>query len=148
MNLPLLDYRDKLRTKRTAEGLFLWDLARKKWLIQTREELVRQLLVLYLHHERGFPTGLMQTEKKIVAHGHSRRFDLLCYRDATTPLLLAECKAPEVILSQDAIEQVAIYNYAIQAPFLLITNGIEALCCAIDCAKHTYHKCDSIPFWK
>ncbi len=126
----------------------IWCVIRKRWLVQTREEVVRQLLIHFLHREKNYPMGLMQAERGITTHGVEKRFDLLCYQSATRPFLLVECKAPEIALGQDGLEQVAVYNYALQVPYLLLTNGRDSLCCAIDFVEKRFKFLDELPEWR
>ena len=143
----LTEFQNDLKTKRTTDGLLVWCQVRRKWLVQTREELVRQLLIHFLRKKKKYPLSLIQVEKRVIAHGRERRFDLLCYADANTPLLLVECKAPEIKISSEALEQAAIYNYTLQVPYLLITNGITIFCCNIDHKNQSFSRLDDIPIW-
>lgn len=146
--IDLLQHRHLLRTKRSSDQLFLWCPIRNKWLVQTREEIVRQLLVQHLHLCYHYPLGLVQVEKQLTSHGTSRRFDLLCYQDANHPLLLIECKAPEIELGNESLEQIAIYNYALQVPYLALTNGREMICCSINQEARSFTFRDDLPHWE
>ncbi len=119
MGLPLYD----LRTKVEGEQTLVWDLVRKKWLVLTPEEHVRQCLTIYLTAEKGVPTGLVSLEKGLQVDRRHKRYDLLVYDRNGAPLLACECKAPYVLLDQNAALQLAVYNSELKAPFLLWTNG-------------------------
>ncbi len=130
--LDLLRYQNQLRTQRNAGKLMVWGQVRRRWLISTPEEIVRQLVVLFLVEDRGYPIGLIQVEKEIKAHGVSRRFDVLCYNNEAQPILLVECKAPSIELDIQTAEQISNYNFALQVDYLLMTNGPKACCWHVD----------------
>ena len=123
MGLPIYE----LRTKVSGEQTLVWDLVRRKWMVLTPEEHVRQCLVLYLTRDRGVPTGLVSLEKGLRVDRRRKRYDLLVYDRNGEPLLACECKAPYVALDQNAALQLAVYNSELKAPFLLWTNGQHVL---------------------
>lgn len=100
-------------------------LVRRKWLKLEPEEWVRQHLIAYLSTSLGYPIGLMAVEHRLTLNGVEKRADLVCYNNDGQPVLLAECKAPAIKLSQDTLDQAARYNLVLQVPNLLITNGNE-----------------------
>lgn len=123
MGLPIYE----LRTQSEGDQTLVWDLVRKKWLVLTPEEHVRQCLTLYLTSEKGVPTGLISLEKGLRVDRRRKRYDLLVYDRNGDPLLACECKAPYVPLDQNAALQLAVYNSELKAPFLLWTNGQHLL---------------------
>ena len=116
----------------------LWDAIRKKYVSITPEELVRQHLVQYLIHEKKISTGKIAIEKEINLNGLKKRFDVLVYDETLKPLLLAECKAPQIKLTQTVMNQAANYNIQLQVKYLLITNGIEMHIAEIDFKSKSY----------
>ena len=100
-------------------------LVRRKWLKLEPEEWVRQHLISYLSTSLSYPIGLMAVEHRLTLNGVEKRADLVCYNNNGQPVLLAECKAPAIKLSQDTLDQAARYNLVLQVPNLLITNGNE-----------------------
>lgn len=141
LNFPLLNV--QLRQKEGFQEV--WDVVRKKWIFLTPEEWVRQHLMHYLNTEKDFSLSLMAVEKTIKVNGMNRRYDLVVYDNTGKPLLLAECKAPDVKLSQGTFDQAARYNMTIRVPYLLITNGLEHFCCKIDFEKESYSFLQEIP---
>lgn len=117
--LPIYD----LRTRDEDGVRQVWDRLRKKWLVLTPEEHVRQCLVEYLVNEKGVPQGLISQEKGLSYDRRRKRYDLVVYGRDGKPLLACECKAPYVPLDGAAGMQLAVYNRKIGAPFLLWTNG-------------------------
>ena len=137
----------QLRLKRDGDAVMVWDVVRKKWVVLTPEEWVRQHLMHYFHAELRCPLTLMAVEKSLKFNGMSKRSDLVVFSSKLTPLLLAECKAPEVELSQAVFEQAAMYNSTLGVPFLLITNGLQTFCCRIDQSSGGYTYLADIPHY-
>ncbi len=102
---------------------FIFDSFRKKWLVLTPEEWVRQNFLQYLVQELKYPESLIAVEKEFRFGEMNRRFDILVYNKSHQPWLMVECKAPEIILDQSVLEQVLRYNISIPVKYLVITNG-------------------------
>ncbi|MDP5169294.1 MAG: type I restriction enzyme HsdR N-terminal domain-containing protein [Bacteroidia bacterium] len=113
-----------LPRKAVGEGEHVYDPIRKDWYVLQPEEEVRQHLLLWLMEEKKISPNLISVEKEISYRGTRRRFDVVVFDRDGRPWLLCECKAPQVGISQDTINQIARYNQALQAPHLLITNGL------------------------
>ena len=141
LNFPSRNYR--LQTSAGTTRIF--DEVRKKWLVLTPEEWVRQHLVFYLHEQKSFPLVLMALEKSLRLNGMARRSDLLVYDKNRKALLLAECKAPGIRITQKAFDQAARYNMTLRVPYLIITNGMEHYCCRIDFGTGAYEFLENIP---
>ena len=118
LNLPNYDF--KMKTEQGSRQIF--DPVRKKMVKLDPEEWVRQNLIQFLHIEKKYPTSLMAVEKGLTVNGLRKRFDILCYNNDSKPLLLVECKAPSVKISQSAFDQISIYNLQFKVPFLLVSN--------------------------
>jgi hypothetical protein len=127
MKLNFPTYNFKVKTEET--GNYVFDIIRKKFVALTPEEWVRQHLVWYLIHEKKFPASLISVEKGLVVNRLRKRFDLLVYNNLGTPFFLAECKSPDVLLSQRTFEQIAAYNMKFRVKQLLITNGLRHVLC-------------------
>lgn len=141
LNLPEYDF----RYRRVGETQMIFDPIRKKYVRLTPEEWVRQHFLQFLVRERGVPAGLVAIEKGFTYQGMLRRADVVVYDRRGRPLLMAECKAPDVEITQAAFDQVARYNTVVNAPCLVVTNGRVHYACAIDRAAHTYHFLDDLP---
>jgi type I site-specific restriction endonuclease len=141
LNFPVLQ--SQLRHKNNAAEV--WDIVRKKWILLTPEEWVRQHLIQYLHTERGYSLALMAVEKAIKVNGMTRRYDLVLYNQQSQPVLLAECKAPEIRVTQQVFDQAARYNLVMKVPYLLITNGMEHFCTRIDFDTSSFEYLTDIP---
>jgi hypothetical protein len=118
---------------KTIQGkVCVWDLIRKKYVVLTPEEGVRQDLVRFLIEELKVPAGLIAVERQLMINGLVKRFDIMVADRNGHPLLLVECKAPNILLNALVLEQLSSYNLAIKAPFLLVTNGQQRWACSID----------------
>ena len=123
----------------------IFESVRKKWLVLTPEEWVRQHLIKFLIEEKDCPVSLIAVERGLDYNGLSWRSDLVLYNRLGLPVLLAECKAPEVSIDQSVFDQAARYNLILQVPFLLITNGIKHFCCLIDISNQSWKFLGYIP---
>ena len=111
----------------------------------TPEEWVRQNFVRYLIEEKHFPAGLISIEKQMILNGMKKRMDILCYSKNGTPLLMVECKAPEVSISQSAFDQIGRYNIKQRLPYLIVTNGMDHYCAKIDFKEASFQFLKNIP---
>lgn len=119
----------KTRTASADERPFVRDPIRRRWVRLTPEEGVRQrLLRAFLTH--GYPSGLLAVERGLHHLGRTWRADVVLHGRDGRPLLIAECKAPTVGITQDTFDQLARYNVALGARALVATNG-DATYCAI-----------------
>jgi len=112
----------KLRNQNGSEQVF--DPIRKKWVAFTEEEKVRQFFILQLINELKIPASLISVERKISVNGLSKRYDIVVYKDAK-PWMVVECKAPDVPLTQEVLDQAGRYNQTLNAEIIGVTNGIE-----------------------
>jgi hypothetical protein len=110
----------KLRTHNNIEQVF--DPIRKKWVVFTEEEKVRQFFILYLINELKIPASHISVERKITVNGLAKRYDIVVYKEAV-PWMVVECKAPHIPLTQEVLEQAGRYNQTLNAEFIGVTNG-------------------------
>lgn len=123
----------------------VFDIVRMKYVSITPEEWVRQHLLHFLIHEKGVPKSLIGIEKKIVVNKLTRRTDLVVFSRNAKPLLIAECKAPTVKITQNTFDQAARYNLSLDVNYFVLTNGLDIYCCTIDHEKKAYHFLEDIP---
>lgn len=126
----------------------IFDPVRKKWLIATPEELIRQNWINLLHIEDGYPFSFLSVEKKFKVHKLEKRYDIVAYNHLSEPYILIECKSQSTKIHQKYFEQAAIYNIAIKAPYLVITNGIQTFIAHIDFSLGSYTFIQNIPKFK
>lgn len=118
---------------------------RKKFIVLTPEEWVRQHTVLYLHETLGYPISLINVEKLIRLNGLSKRYDVVVYDRNGSVFLMVECKATHVPITQIVFDQIARYNLQMKAQFLMVTNGISHYFCRLDYQAERYHFLTELP---
>lgn len=106
----------------------IFDELRKKWVRLTPEEWVRQNFVQYLIQAKKYPSAFISIEREIQLGELKKRFDVLIYNRNHEPWMMIECKAMEVELNADVLEQVLHYNASVPVSFLIITNGSYTYC--------------------
>jgi hypothetical protein len=144
LNLPVYSFRTK-----TEEGKkMIFDARRRKWVALTPEEWVRQHFARYLTEEKNYPAGRMGIEYGLKINGLDFRADIVEFDQEGNPLLIVECKAPQVKISQDVFDQIVRYNFRLQVKYLIVTNGINHYCCVIDREKLSYSFLPEIPDYK
>jgi hypothetical protein len=127
---------------------FFFDSIRQKQILMTPEEAVRQQTIALLVNDYKVPKGLISIEKKLELNGLTRRYDLLVHNNQGAPLMLIECKAPQISLSQSTIDQVARYNIVLRVPWLLVTNGSQIYCVRVDFEQETFKFESEIPLYE
>ncbi len=125
LNLNLKSYISKLRIHGEEKKL-VYDPVRRRYVHLSPEELVRQAVLCFLMDEKGVPRSRIAVEKQILVNGQKKRFDLLIFDHAAQPLMIVEVKSFQVRIDQSTADQVGWYNFKLQAPFLLITNGEQS----------------------
>lgn len=141
LNLPEYDFRTKMEDEKT----FIFDDIRKKFVVLTPEEWVRQNFIRYLKTEKKYPESLMAVEKQIKVNRNQRRFDLLIYLRNGQPHLIAEFKAPNIKITQETFDQVVRYNMSLKVEMVLVSNGLQHFACEIDYIKNSYTYLPEIP---
>lgn len=126
LNFPAYNFKLKSQENRN----YVFDIIRKKYVVLTPEEWVRQHLLHYLIEEAGYPASLIAVERGLQMNGLQKRFDVLVFNRQSEPLLLVECKSPETVLTKDTFLQAAVYNSQFACRHILITNGINHFCCS------------------
>jgi len=116
----------------------VFDPVRKKHVILTPEEIVRQGVIQYLIQIAQYPVGNISVEKKITVNGMTKRYDLVVYSAAFSPSLLVECKSEDVVLNEAVCKQIAIYNLQLKVPFLWLTNGKQHYILKFDVINNSY----------
>jgi len=145
INIDLLHWKNELIISQKEGKTFVLDPIRKKKILLQPEELVRQLMIHWLIDKTNFNRNNIQVEKLIKINNLSRRFDIVVYDKNTQPYILIECKAPDIRISQSTFDQIAVYNMALSAPYLIITNGLDTFCTKMDHINKSYVFFDEIP---
>jgi hypothetical protein len=128
-----------------AGKLTIFDPARKKYVSLTPEEWVRQHVIQYLNREKQVPLSLIGIESEIRLYKTRKRFDIAVFDRNGHPLLLVECKAPSVPVSQNVLDQAVRYNLALKVGFLMLTNGIQHIYCQVDTNDNSTRMINDLP---
>ncbi|MDT8348015.1 MAG: type I restriction enzyme HsdR N-terminal domain-containing protein [Flavobacteriaceae bacterium] len=133
--------------KNTKNGTYLFDIIRKKYVLLTPEEKVRQLTIHQLL-EAGIPKTLIQVEKSFKVNDLLKRYDIVVFKPTGEIWLLVECKAPQVNISQESFDQAARYNLSLKAEYLMLTNTKQQYYCALDYNLKKYVFLRALPAFK
>jgi len=124
LNLP--DF--NLNIRKEDGKVWIFDIIRKKYIILTPEEWVRQHFIHYLINHLKYPKSLFRIEGSLTYNKLQKRSDIVIHDREGRPWMLVECKAPNIKLTQKAFNQVAVYNMTIGARFVAVTNGLVQYC--------------------
>jgi type I site-specific restriction endonuclease len=141
LNLPQYSF----RIKKQNEKLVIFDSQRKRYVVLTPEEWVRQNFIRFLIEEKGYPAAYLAIEKQLNMNGMKKRCDAILYNEHAQPFLIIELKAPNVAITQATFDQVAVYNAKLKVDFLIISNGIEHFCCKVNPETARYEFFPEIP---
>ena len=141
LNFPNFEFKLKNRDNKS----YIFDIIRKKFILLTPEEWVRQHVVSYLINH-GVSKNHIGVEKKIIVNKLTKRFDVVVFRRDGSVKLLVECKAPNIKISQKVFDQTSIYNKNLNSEFMMITNGLVHYFFKIDNSTKTYNFIKEFPF--
>ncbi|MFD2866259.1 type I restriction enzyme HsdR N-terminal domain-containing protein [Mucilaginibacter antarcticus] len=141
LNLP--PYPFKITDENGALSLF--DEIRKRNIIITPEEWVRQHFVQYLIGHKNYPKSLLKLEGGHKLHGKQKRSDIIAFNTAGDKVLMVECKAPGVPINQKVFDQVARYNIVHKIGLLAVTNGLQHFYCRINFERKNYQFIEELP---
>ena len=141
LNLPTFE----LKLKSEGEKKCVFDEIRKKWLVLTPEEWVRQNFLHYLIHFKKFPSSLLAVEYALSINKQAIRSDIVAFSNEGSPFLIVECKAPDVKITQATFDQIAVYNMVLNVEYLVLTNGMKHFCCKMDFENKKYSFMSDIP---
>ena len=141
LNFPSFSF----RFKNSENKLSIFDEIRKKFIILTPEEWVRQHVVWFLISEKKYSKNYINIEKSITINKRKKRYDIVVYKPDGSIFLLVECKAPDVVITQETFDQIARYNLVLKADYLMITNGLEHFFCQMDFIEKKYTFLQELP---
>ena len=130
MQLNFPEY--KFHLQKSPRKTLIFDIIRRRFVTLTPEEWVRQHVLHYLTGEKKVPSSLIGIESEIKLFNTRKRFDIAVFDRNGKALLIVECKAPTVPVTQDVLDQVVRYNMALKVNFLMLTNGLTHLYCKAD----------------
>lgn len=144
LNLP--EYPFKITLK--DDQFYIFDEIRKKHLVLTPEEWVRQHFIQYLIRYKNFPKALIQVEGGLSLNQLQKRTDLVIFNQSGERLMVIECKAPEVKITQAVFDQASRYNSVHKAPWLVVTNGLRHCYARIDHEQSSFRFCEDLPLYQ
>ncbi len=134
LNFP--DYTFRFKNSENKPAIF--DEIRKKFILLTPEEWVRQHVVRFLLEQKKYPKSHINVEKIIKINGLTKRYDVVVFQPDGNILVLVECKAPSVPISQSTFDQIARYNMTVNAVHMMVTNGLDHYFCQMDHEQEKY----------
>jgi len=143
LNLP--SYPLPIKVEQDKHWVF--DSIRKKYLVLTPEEWVRQHFVWFLIYECGCPKNLIAVEMGLRVHQMRRRSDIVVFNKRGKACLIVECKAPHIRINQKTFDQIAQYNIQLQVKYLVVSNGLQHYCCYVDWDNKSYHFIENVPHY-
>lgn len=141
LNFPSYSF----RFKNSENKVSIFDEIRKKFIVLTPEEWVRQHVVQYLLQEKKFPKSHINVEKVLKINDLKKRYDLVVFNPDGSIFILVECKAPEIKISQATFDQIARYNMSLRSEFLMVTNGQNHYFCQMDFENEKYQFLKALP---
>lgn len=126
------------RFKSSENKTLVFDEIRKKFVVLTPEEWVRINTVQFLLKEKKYPKSLINVEKQLKLNNTVKRYDIVVFNTDGSIFLIVECKAPSVPINQLTFDQIARYNLALEAQYLMVTNGLEHFYCQMDFENERY----------
>lgn len=141
LNFPPFNY----RLKNTENKVSIFDVIRKKFVVLQPEEWVRQHCVHFLLDHKKYPKSLINVEKELRVNDLRKRYDIVVFNPKGDIHIVVECKAPHININQDTFDQIARYNMALNATYLMVTNGINHYYCQMDFEKKQYTFLQNLP---
>ena len=133
------------RFKNSENKVAIFDEIRKKFIIITPEEWVRQHVVQFLLQDKKYPKSHINVEKLLKINDLNKRYDVVVYNPDGSIFILVECKAPEIKISQHTFDQIARYNMTLNAEYLMVTNGLNHYFCKMDYEIEKYDFLSELP---
>lgn len=141
LNLPTYSFKFKSEDGRS----FIFDVIRRKYVILTPEEWVRQNMIRYLSEVKEYPLSLMSLETAFSLYKTTKRTDILIFNRTGQPLAIIECKASTIKINQKVFDQILVYNLTFKLNYLIVTNGLLHYCCKINHMNGTHEFLKEIP---
>jgi len=138
----------KFKLKNNENKQYIFDVIRKKYVILTPEEWVRQHTLHFLISEKKYPKSLIAVEKQLTIHKRIKRTDILIFNTEGLHEIIVECKSPNIKINQAAFDQIARYNLKLNANYLVVTNGLQHYFCKLDLKYEQYTFLKRIPDYK
>ena len=141
LNLPTYD----VKVRGTREQPEIFDFLRQRYVALTPEEWVRQHFTHWLVEHKGYPKGLVGNEIELRVGDKRLRCDSVVYDGAGQPRMIIEYKAPTVPLTQRVFNQIAAYNLLLHVDYLVVSNGLQHVCCRMDYGRQAFDFLEAVP---
>lgn len=141
LNFPKYNFRFKSNENKTL----IFDIIRKKFVVLTPEEWVRQHVIHFLITEKKYPINHINIEKQLMLNDTIKRYDVVVFKNNGDILIIVECKAPSIAINQQTFDQIARYNLSLNSELLMVTNGLEHYFCSMDFNLKKYHFLKDLP---
>lgn len=126
----------------------IFDQIRRKYVRLTPEEWVRQNFIQYLVNEGRYPPGLLGVEVMFLLNKLKRRVDILVHNRSGKPVMIVECKEPEVRIDDRVFDQIVTYNLGLRVPYIVVTNGLVHYACKVRKDQPGYEYINVIPLYE
>ena len=141
LNLPSFN----IKIKQEEDKHYVYDILRKKFIMLTPEEWVRQHFVHLLINHYKYPKSLIKLESGLKYNKLKKRSDIIVFDRTGKIFLIVECKSTDIAISQKVFEQVTMYNDTLKANYIAVTNGLKHFCCSIDHVKKNFIFLNDLP---
>lgn len=141
LNLPTFDTKINIRNGKNV----IFDIIRKRYVVLTPEEWVRQHFINFLITHKGYPVSLMANEVMVKLNNTTKRCDTVLYRRDLSARMIIEYKAPHIEINQAVFDQITRYNIVLKVDYLIVSNGMQHYCCLMDYDNQTYQFLKDIP---
>ena len=135
------------RFKNSENIVSIFDEIRKKFIILTPEEWVRQHTVRFLMEEKKYPKSLINVEKILKINDINKRYDIVVFNPDGSIFILIECKGPQIKIDQNTFDQIARYNMTLKSTYLMLTNGMNHYFCTMDYENNKYQFLKDLPIY-
>ena len=144
LNFPKYNFRFKSNENKTL----IFDIIRKKFVVLTPEEWVRQHTIHFLTFEKKYPISHINVEKQLQLNDTVKRYDIVVFNKDGTIKIIIECKAPSIKTNQQTFDQIARYNLILKSETLMVTNGLEHFFCTMDFTNKRYLFLKDLPSYQ
>lgn len=144
LNLPKTD----LKIQRMGNRLMVFDILRRKFVVLTPEEWVRQHFIHFLIQQKGYNSACIANEVSLNLNNTRKRCDTVVFDAQACPIMIVEYKAPQIPITQTVFDQISRYNIKMKVRWLIVSNGMQHYCCRINYEGETYEFSPDIPTWQ
>lgn len=144
LNLPKTD----LKIQRMGNRLMVFDILRRKFVVLTPEEWVRQHFIHFLIQQKGYNSACIANEVSLNLNNTRKRCDTVVFDAQACPIMIVEYKAPQIPITQTVFDQISRYNMKMKVRWLIVSNGMQHYCCRINYEGETYEFSPDIPTWQ